>query len=128
MKDETKTWLSYANENFQSARILLESELFNPCLQNIQQAIEKWLKAFLVELSVPLKKTHGISELNNLCVKKGMSFTLSDDECDFLDSIYLPSKYPLGSVLPDFEPNEEICKKSLLIADRVRSSIEKELK
>lgn len=56
MKDETKTWLRYADENFDSARVLLESKLFNPCLQNVQQAVDKWLKALLVELSVEQKK------------------------------------------------------------------------
>lgn len=123
MKDETKTWLRYADENFDSARVLLESKLFNPCLQNVQQAVEKWLKALLVELSVEQKKTHSISQLKGTCADKGMNIDLSDDDCDLLDSIYLPSKYPLGSVLPDFEPNEEICQQSLLIAERVRNSV-----
>jgi len=35
MKDETKKWLEYADENLRSARLLLDSELFNPCLQNV---------------------------------------------------------------------------------------------
>jgi len=29
MRDETKTWLKYANENFQSAKVLFDSSLFN---------------------------------------------------------------------------------------------------
>ena len=125
LKDETKTWLHYGDENLQSAHVLLTSKLFNPCLQNVQQAVEKWLKALVVELSMIPKKTHSISELKNHCVLKGSQIDLSDDECDLLDSIYLPSKYPMGSVLPDFEPNEEICQKSILIATRVRSSVAK---
>lgn len=125
MRDETKTWLCYGDENLQSAHVLLKSKLFNPCLQNVQQAVEKWLKALAVELSMVPKKTHSISELKNHCVHKGAQIDLSDDECDLLDSIYLPSKYPMGSVLPDFEPNEEICQKSILIAERVRSSVAK---
>ena len=36
MKDETKKWLEYAEENLHSANVLLDSELFNPCLQNAQ--------------------------------------------------------------------------------------------
>ena len=43
MKKETKRWLEYANENLQSAEILLDSHLYNPTLQNIQQTIEKYL-------------------------------------------------------------------------------------
>ena len=41
MKDETKKWLEYADENLRSARLLIDNELFNPCLQNVQQAVEK---------------------------------------------------------------------------------------
>jgi hypothetical protein len=36
MKEETKIWLDYANENLVSSKILLESHLYNPSLQNIQ--------------------------------------------------------------------------------------------
>jgi len=57
MKDETKVWLKYSRENLRSAGLLLESGLFNPCLQNVQQAVEKGLKALIVESSLKLKKT-----------------------------------------------------------------------
>ena len=30
MKDETKVWFSYADENLQSAKILFDQNLFNP--------------------------------------------------------------------------------------------------
>jgi hypothetical protein len=43
MKDETKTWISYAGENLESARILYAAHLYNPCLQNVLQAVEKTL-------------------------------------------------------------------------------------
>lgn len=36
MKDETKKWLEYADENLRSAKVLLDSKLFNPCLQNVR--------------------------------------------------------------------------------------------
>jgi hypothetical protein len=45
------------------------------------------------------------------------------DECDLLDSIYLPSKYPVGSVLPDFSPDENICIRWIMLADRIYEQI-----
>ncbi len=36
-----------------------------------------------------------------------------------LDTIYLPSKYPLGSVLPAFEPDAQTAEHCLAIVDRV---------
>lgn len=127
MKDETKTWLKYANENLRSAKLLLDSSLFNPCLQNVQQAIEKWLKALIVESSLKLKKTHSINELRNILVAGGIGIDITEDECDLLDSIYLPSKYPLGGVLPEFEPDMEICTRCMAIAERINTSVEEHL-
>jgi len=124
MKDETKKWLDYANENLQSANLLLDNKLFNPCLQNVQQAVEKMLKALLIESAIKLKKTHSINELVRILSDNGLNVNITEDECDFLDSIYLPSKYPLGSALPYFEPDLQICKKCMATAERVRNSVE----
>ncbi len=63
MKNETEKWLQYADENLQSAEVLLKGGLFNPCLQNLQQAVEKSLKALLVESSMKFLKTHSINAL-----------------------------------------------------------------
>ncbi len=123
MKDETKKWLEYADENLRSARLLLDSELFNPCLQNVQQAVEKMLKALLMESTKKIKKTHSINELVNILDKYGLNVDMTEDDCDLLDSIYLPSKYPLGSILPDFEPDLPTCRKCIAVADRVWDSV-----
>ncbi|MHC4782529.1 MAG: HEPN domain-containing protein [Planctomycetota bacterium] len=123
MKDETRQWLQYAEENLHSARLLLKSGLFNPCLQNTQQAIEKLLKAALIERAVKIKKTHSISELLHTLQNLSIKIDISEDECDLIDSIYLPSKYPVGSILPNFEPDETICQQCLEIAIRVQDSV-----
>jgi HEPN domain-containing protein len=119
MKDESDLWLDYAKENFESAKIPLKSGLLNPCLQNVQQSVEKSLKALLVKNSVKIKKTHSISQLKYLLQKANIEVELTEDECEFLDSIYLPSKYPLAGVLPDYDPNREICSDAIKIAERV---------
>ena len=123
MKDETRKWLEYADENLKSAKVLLDNGLFNPCLQSAQQAVEKLLKAVLVEFSVKFKKTHSISELVMILAQSSLDIGLSEEECELLDSIYLPSKYPIGSVLPDFDPDDKICKTCIAIAERVGGSV-----
>lgn len=117
MKDETRTWLTYAEENLASAKVLRGSDLFNPCLQNVQQSVEKALKALFVENSILFKKTHNIAELKNTLLDMDVEIKLSDDDCDFLDSIYLPSKYPLANVLPFYEPDLNICNDAVEIAE-----------
>jgi HEPN domain-containing protein len=113
-------WLSYADDNLKSTKVLLDSELYNPCLQNAQQAVEKYLKALLIEKSARLLKTHSIRELAGLLEGHGVTLTLTDDEIDLLDSIYLPTKYPAFSVLPHFMPDHAICKQCFEIAEQVR--------
>jgi HEPN domain-containing protein len=119
MHEEAKNWLQYSEENLEAARVLLENELYNPCLHNVQQAIEKALKSLVIEKSIPLKRTHNITELRNLLRKNNTTIHLTDDECDFLDSIYIPTKYPIGSALPDFYPDKRICESSILLAEKV---------
>ena len=125
MKDEAKGWLSYAEENLQAAQLLLERKLYNPCLQNMQQSIEKALKALLLEKAHSYRRTHSITELVHLLADQQIIISLSEDDCDLLDSIYLPSKYPLGGVLPDFEPDTDLCLRCLILAEDVLSQIRK---
>lgn len=125
MKDETAIWLKYAAENLEFARILLDNGLYNSCLQNVQQSVEKSLKAVLVELSADLVKTHSISRLKQMLMEKGADVNITDDECDLLDTIYLPSKYPIGSVIPEYTPDADICRDCVAIASRVNNSVVK---
>ena len=123
MKKETDLWVKYANENFKSAIVLLDSHLYNPSLQNAQQSIEKNLKALMIQNGLKFQKTHSISIIAAHLREHGISVNISDDEIDLIDSIYLSSKYPLGSVLPDFDPNEEICRVCIGIAKNIQSDI-----
>ena len=125
MKDETKIWLDYAAENLESAKILLNSCLFNSCLQNVQQSVEKLLKSLFAEFSYKLIKTHSIAKLKQVLKEHGIAIDISEDDCDFLDTIYLPSKYPIGSVIPDYQPDAEICGQCIAIAEQVEQSVKK---
>ena len=123
MKKITDSWLVFAQENLTSALVLLDSDLYNPCLQNIQQAIEKYLKGLVLEQGNTLKKTHSIRDLVVTLRSYDFLIDISEDEIDLIDSIYLPSKYPLASVIPDFCPDKNICLQCLDIAERIKSSV-----
>lgn len=51
MNEQANRWLLQANEDLQTAHILLSSERFGPCAFYCQQAAEKTLKAVLYELN-----------------------------------------------------------------------------
>jgi HEPN domain-containing protein len=119
MSDEARTWLLYAGENLQVAEMTLQAGLLNPCLQNAQQAVEKALKAIRVGRNMSARRTHSIRDLNRDLVAEGIKTGLSEEDCDLLDSIYVSSKYPLDSVLPDSLPDLDVCQRCVGLAKRV---------
>jgi HEPN domain-containing protein len=123
MSTDVSRWLMYADENLEMARLAIGSGYDNACLQNVQQAVEKYLKAALLSRGQSFRKTHSISTLNDQLAAAGVCNILSEEDCILLDSIYMPSKYPFGSALPDFNPDEEICRKCIQIAEKVRAAV-----
>lgn len=119
MSDEASAWLQYARENVQVAEMALQAGLLNPCLQNAQQAVEKALKAIRVCRNLPAKRTHSIRDLNRDLIVAGFDTSLSEDDCELLDSIYVSSKYPLDSVLPDSPPDSDVSRQCLRLAEQV---------
>ena len=91
----------------------------------MQQSIEKVLKALLLEKAHRYRKTHSITELVRLLADQRIIISLSEEDCDLLDSIYLPSKYPLGGVLPDFEPDAALCLRCVILAEDVVQQVRK---
>ena len=124
MSDEARQWIRYARENLRVAEMCLDSGVLNPSLQNAQQAVEKALKAMSLLAGLPLKRTHSIQELRRDLQGRGIEVGLMDEDCELLDSIYLPSKYPLGSALPDFEPDMALCRRCVKLARELAATAE----
>ena len=120
MKDETRIWVSYADENLDVSVLALDHDHLNACLQNTQQAVEKYLKALIIELDLPFLRTHSVRELVGVLVDQKITPPISEDDMDFMDAIYIPSKYPVYSALPQAKPDQAICDEALNIAHRVR--------
>jgi HEPN domain-containing protein len=62
MKGETRTWLTYADENLDVAVLAFDHGHLNACLQNAQQAVEEYLKAMIVERSLEFTDAPTASE------------------------------------------------------------------
>jgi HEPN domain-containing protein len=120
-------WITYASENLQIAQLALEGGLLNPCLQNVQQTIEKALKAMRIRHGLGLKRTHSIHELNRDLLKVQIDLGLSGEDCELLDSIYVGSKYPGQSVLPKSPPDAALCRKYVDLANKILADVEKRI-
>jgi HEPN domain-containing protein len=101
------------------ARIAAQNGWFDACLQNAEQAVEKALKAMIVSRDRPARRSHSTRELAKDLEHLGLSIGLADDDCELIDSIYVPSKYPPDSAMPSAIPDAAICRKCLEIAERV---------
>jgi HEPN domain-containing protein len=128
MSDEVRAWLQYARENLQVAEMTLEAGLLNPCLQNAQQAVEKALKAIRIHRNMSPRRTHSIRDLNRDLALAGIKTTLTDDDCELLDSIYVGSKYPLDSILPESVPDSALCRQCVDLAKRTLAMAEKTIR
>lgn len=119
MSDEATIWLRYARENLQVAEMALAAGLLNPCLQNAQQAVEKALKAVRIRRTMAMKRTHSIRDLNRDLARDGFETGLSEEDCELFDSVYVVSKYPLDSVLPDSPADLSVCHRCVELAKQI---------
>jgi HEPN domain-containing protein len=87
MREETRLWLDYADENFEIARLALERGYLNACLQNTCQAVEKALKALLLERRGAAPVTSSIRELGRLVAAESITFSFTYVEGALLVSI-----------------------------------------
>jgi HEPN domain-containing protein len=85
--------------------------------------VEKYLKALMIEHEFPFKKTHAIVVLWQHLSDNGLETALTEEDCALLDSVFMPSRYPLFSILPDAMPDRETCAKCIRIARRVGETI-----
>ena len=127
MREETRLWLDYADENFEIARLALERGYLNACLQNTFQAVEKALKALLLERRGAAQATSSIRELGRLVAAEATPFAITDEEGALLDSIDLPSRYPTLGVPPAAAADWKVCIDCVRIADRILTDLRNRL-
>jgi HEPN domain-containing protein len=79
----------------------------NACVQNAQQCVEKALKAVIIEQGVMPEKTHRTSALLPwIRTHTTVEVSLTADEVDRVDTVYIPSKYPISDALPNGPPTQ----------------------
>jgi len=120
MNPNIEEWIRFASDNLKSSRVLVENELYDPAINNIQQCVEKCLKALLLASGEKIPKTHSIIHLLNLLEKQGVTIEMAEDDALFLDTIYLPTKYPVGGPAFPFRHGEATdCSNLIPVAESV---------
>ena len=104
-----KDWIEKGNHDFEDARRLLESGGYADTICFLcQQAVEKYLKGYLVFKKTKPRAIHKLEDLANDCARLDKSFFTIADECLFLSGYYIETRYP-PLVLIEY-PNKEALK------------------
>ncbi len=120
-------WKMKAEEDFQSANILLDNDGAPATIAFLsQQTVEKYLKGYIVYRKGIFSKTHHLDELLRECEKTDAGFVGFIDEVSLLDGYYIESRYPL-EVREDIfiEDAKEALEAAEKIRDFVLSKVEK---
>jgi HEPN domain-containing protein len=127
MKRITEVWLSYALEDFIMAQKALEMEIYRQTCFHAQQAVEKGLKAFLLEKDIKIRKIHNLLELSSEFEARGIHLPVELSEMDFLNRVYRFRYPPDIGLLPQGQPTQEDAQKALRIARKVTDWIQQTL-
>jgi HEPN domain-containing protein len=121
VKKEIEEWLSKANKDLEEAKFLFEQ---NRPLEDsayfIHQAIEKYLKAFLIFNGWELEKIHDLVKLTKDAAKFDKSFEKFIPVMEEITDFYIESRYPVGY---EVEYTKEEIEKSIKDAEAIKSLV-----
>jgi Uncharacterized conserved protein related to C-terminal domain of eukaryotic chaperone, SACSIN len=127
MKEEIiHRWLKKAENDIKVVSYLIDIEdaPTDIICFHCQQAIEKYLKAFLTYVDVKAKKTHDLRALLEMCIEKDKDFlNLPIDDISNLTEYAVGIRYPDEFYLPSIEESRS----SYNLAIKVRDFILKKL-
>ena len=96
-------WIAVAEEDFEMFRILIETGHPRGAAYNLQQAVEKFFKAYLIRQGWRLKRTHDLVELLDDAVEYDATLEEFRAICKLVTKYSAASRYPASpdSDLPD---------------------------
>lgn len=107
MRDATSAWLHEVENELAMGQLLLEHQMFRGACLHAQQAVEKGLKALLIERAETVPRTHDLIDLTRRVAALGWTVPLDTDEIVFLNSVYR-GRYPTEEgLLPHGDPTSD---------------------
>ena len=121
-----KEWLEKGKHDFEMAQLLYKEQGYTDTIAFlIHQAVEKYLKGFLIYHGWQLKKIHDLEALLSEAIKIEPSFENFIPACRKITEYYIESRYPLG--FPVDYSREEI-KESLDVARKIITKVQEIVK
>lgn len=90
-----KEWLYKADQDFgfTSSALVNSYEYYDQLCFFLQQAGEKYLKAYIIKHELPFKKVHNLVELMEICKSNESEFESLRDACKTLNPLYIEPRY-----------------------------------
>jgi len=116
--EEVKEWFIIADNDLDSAKILNDAvrKHYEIICYHCAQAVEKYLKGYLVYNDIVPEKTHNLPFLNTLCTEKDDNFKTIKPLCDFLNQFAVNIRYPYR-----YEITEDDANFSIKAVEKVRN-------
>ena len=90
-----RDWFRIAEKDFKRAGQLLKLDDAEGAAYNLQQAVEKYMKGFLLSKGWKLKRVHDLELLLNDALKYESTLEEFRDLCQKITDYYLVDRYPL---------------------------------
>lgn len=123
LKAYIESWIVKVENDLMSAQRLLEIEpmiLDNACF-HCQQAVEKYLKAFLIYNGIDIERTHNIIFLLSQCANFDVVFSTIDSLG--INAYAVQGRYPDTNIMPEKEEAESYYQLALEIKELVTERI-----
>ena len=126
-RDIIREWLIKADEDFEFARINFDEKkpFFAQICFHFNQSAEKYLKAFIIANRLEFRKIHDLHLLLKQCKLTDASFAQLDDDCEYLATFYIETRYPVH--WPSIFTKEET-ENAYSAAKNIRNFIKEKLK
>ena len=125
MKKQAEDWIALADKDLYAAEIMIKEDysLTNIVAFHCQQAIEKYLKALLIENDIPLIRTHDLIRLNGM-IKEVKDLDIDEEKLIMINEVYSDSRYPgeLG-LMPDGALSDKQAKEFIEYVKEIKAII-----
>ena len=118
-------WFRIGNRELKRAEILLEHGDLSGAAFNIQQALEKYFKGYLLSSGWKLRKIHDLEILLNDIIRFDSSFEEFRASCQKITQYYLEERYPASIVS---ELSEDEITKAMKTAKKIILRIKRKTK
>lgn len=118
-------WINKGNEDFQYAKASYDEGLeFYPQISfHLHQAVEKYLKAYIIAKKLDFQKIHDLTKLLQICAENDPDFNSLSNLAIELNPYYIEARYPEFITSVDKGRTEKALKAAEQIANFVKAKL-----